>query len=149
MINVKVSLLLSSANISSENFGKMQNFCKNHYWLKRSCGIQCSDSSIFEVLVCHINNFYSFTFINVCRGKFDFTIYLFKFLSVRPQNMRSTVIMSQPITRKNFEFFTLFFVNFSHFLWNFRERTKCENEAKWSLKMRNFLETIFPFRWKP
>ena len=37
----------------------------------------------------------------------------------------------------------------------FRERTKCKNEAKWSRnkfflrKMRNFRETIFPFRWKP
>ena len=31
----------------------------------------------------------------------------------------------------------------------FREQTKCEYEAKWSRKMQNFGETIFPFRRKP
>ena len=30
-----------------------------------------------------------------------------------------------------------------------RDRTKCENEAKWPRKMRNFRETILPFCCKP
>ena len=54
--------------------------------------------------------------------------------------------------REIFAFF--YFAKISHFLFRenfriFRERTKCENEAKFSRKMRNFCETIFPYRWKP
>ena len=37
----------------------------NNKLLKRTCGIICSYTSIFEVLSCHINNFSSFTLINV------------------------------------------------------------------------------------
>ena len=68
-------------------FAKLENFdenlefycCKNQL-LKRTCGILCSsESSIFEVLLCHKNNFSSFTLINVWWREVDFTSYLFKF----------------------------------------------------------------------
>ena len=61
----------------NENFlqnAKCENtkICENHdfyscniFLLKRTCGNLCSDSSIFEVLLCHINNLSSFTLINV------------------------------------------------------------------------------------
>ena len=68
---------------------------------QKNSGILCSDSSIFEVLLCHINNFSSVTLINVWWREFDFTSYLLKFLSARALYICSTVIMSQPITRKN------------------------------------------------
>ena len=83
---------------------------------KRTSGILCSDSAIFEVLLCHINNFSSFTVINVWR-EFDFFSHLFQFLSVRSQRIRSTVIMSQPITSLNGPIVAIFFcAKFSHFL---------------------------------
>ena len=54
-----------------------------------------------------------------------------------------------------------FFAKFSHlfakqieakfreiFFCIFRERTKCENKAKWS-RTKKIRETIFSFRWKP
>ena len=48
--------------------------------------------------------------------KFDFSSYLFKFLSVRPQYIRSTMNMRLSIFRKNFVFFriiSIFFAKFS------------------------------------
>ena len=97
---------------------------------KRTCGILCSDTSIFEVLLCHINNFSSYTLINVWWREFDFSNYLFKFLSVDPQYIRSTMTMRLCIFAKTFvffciififfcEIFVLFFVKFSHFLAKF------------------------------
>ena len=93
-----------SENISEkcENFAKMRKkfhemwkFCKNHefyscnnYLLRRTCGILCSDSSIFKVLSCHKSNFSSITLLNVWWREFDSTSYLFKFLSVRTRNFR-------------------------------------------------------------
>ena len=44
---------------SSKTIGATINFTK------KTCGMLCSDSSIFEVILCHINNFSSFTLINV------------------------------------------------------------------------------------
>ena len=76
--------------------GKMRKFRKifsgkkireNHKCLqllrKKSCGILCCDSSVIEVLLClFINNFSYFTLKNVWWREFDFSSYLFKFLSV-------------------------------------------------------------------
>ena len=67
-----------------KNFGKTMSFITATI-LKRTCGILCSDSSTFEFLLCHMNNFFSFTLINVWWREFNFPNYLFKFLSVRPQ----------------------------------------------------------------
>ena len=53
-----------------------------------------SDTSIFEVLLCLINNFSSFTLIYVWWREFDFSSYLFKSLSVRPQYIRSIMTFS-------------------------------------------------------
>ena len=140
--------------------------------LKRTCGILCSDTSIFEILLCQNNNLSSFTVINVWWREFDFSSYLFKFLSVRPQYTRSTKIMRLCFFciilfffREMFVLFfgeifalffrIIFFAKFSHYFFShffakqieakfcersenfriFRERTKCENEAKWT---RNF-----------
>ena len=80
--------------------------------LKRTCGILCSDTSIFEVLLCHINNFSSFTLTNVWWREFDFSSYLFKFLSVRPQYIRSTMNVRLCFFRKNLVFFRKIFVLF-------------------------------------
>ena len=43
----------------------------NNQFLKRTCGILCSDTSIFKVLLCHY--FSSFTLINVWWREFDFS----------------------------------------------------------------------------
>ena len=46
--------------LRKNKFCEMRKFCS-----ERTFGILCSDSSIFEVLLCHINNFSFFTLINV------------------------------------------------------------------------------------
>ena len=49
-----------------QNFAKRENFAKNYIQLqKKTCGILCFDSSVFEVLLCHNTNFSSFTLNNV------------------------------------------------------------------------------------
>ena len=73
-------------------------------------GTPCS--SIFEVLLCHINNFSSFTLINVWWREFDFSGYLLKFLSVRPQYIGSTMTMRLCIFRKIFVFYRIISQNF-------------------------------------
>ena len=67
--------------------------------------------------------------------EFDFSSYLFKFLSVRPQYIRSTMTMRLSIFCKILVFFSHDF----HFLFFriFRERLKCKNKAKWTWK-KNF-----------
>ena len=84
----------------------------------------------------HIKNFSSFTLINVWWRKFDFSTYIFKFLSV---HIRSPTTMSQPITRNFRSFRNIFFATFSHLgeiLWKkqkgektrkFYFRERCEN----------------------
>ena len=150
----------------------MLNFCKNYEFcscknkfLQRSCGILCSDSSIFEVLLCHINNFSSFTLINIWWREFDFISYLFKFL-FKPSKF--CIIIREIFAlffREIFAFFAIFFgffcENFAfssfakilHFFakeidtkfreksensHSFHKRTKCK--AKGSRKKHN----IFP-----
>ena len=94
--------------------------------LKRTCGILCSHSSIFEVLSLS-----------------------FKFLS---SHFRT--IFSQNVCIIFLQNVCIFYL--AKFCENFRifcERIKCENEAKVTkkilLKILNFHKTIFPFRWKP
>ena len=135
--------------------------------LKRTCWILCSDISIFEVVLCHINNFSSLTLINVWWKELDFSSYLFKFLSVRQQYICSTIFFAKfsfLFFSQNFRFifsqnfliifFALFAkqieVKFREKSENFRiflERTKCNCEAKWSRK-KKFLR-FFPFAGNP
>ena len=68
---------------------------------------------IFEVLLCHINNFSSFTLINVWWREFDFSSYLLKFLSVRQQYILQPWLWS-------YVFFANFFAQFPFFSQNFR-----------------------------
>ena len=105
-------------------------------------------------------HFSSFSLINVWWREFDFSSYLFKFLSVRPQYICSTMTMRLCIFRKICVLFRIvfifvcgifvlffckifaFFAKFSHYFFRkifafirkifciFREQTKCENEAK-------------------
>ena len=126
----------------------------------------------------NLNNFFSFTLIIFWWREFDFTSYLLKFLSFRSQyytqpfSAKFRIILALSLSRnfrtiflRNFQIFWLF-AFFGETDWseiyeksvNFRvfsDRTTCENKAKWSRKkkiswkVRNFRETIFPFRWKP
>ena len=107
--------------------------------LRRTCGILCSDTSIFEVLSCHINNFSSFTLINVWWREFDFSIYLNKFLSVRPQYIRSIMTMRLCIFCQHFcVFFRIIFI----FSRNFRIFYFAKNFA---LFFSPFFAKIFAF----
>ena len=61
-------------------FREKAKFCENHEFyscnnqlLKRTCEILCSNISIFEVLLCRIINFSSFTLLNVWWREFNFT----------------------------------------------------------------------------
>ena len=112
-----VKIFLRNAKMQKK-FHEMWKLCKNHelyscnnYLLRRTCGILCSDSSIFKVLICHKNNFSSITWINVWWREFDSTSYLFKFLSVRTRNFREmfALFISRNIqiifSRKFFIFF--------------------------------------------
>ena len=119
--------------------------------LKRTCGILCSDTSIFEVLLFHINNFFSFTFRNVWWREFDFSIYLFKFLYVRPQFIRSTMTIRLCIFRKILcfsisfrEIFALFFSrNFRIIFSQNRLKQNFAKNAKFSRNGFSFsLETL-------
>ena len=71
--------------------------------LKRTCGILCSYSSIFEVLLCHINNFSSFTYFTYFntyvkpwlwasqlqeRIMRNFRIFLSRYFRIFPRNIR-------------------------------------------------------------
>ena len=149
-------------------FSAMQKFCENHefyscnnYLLRRTCGILCSDSSIFEVLLCHLNKSSFFTFINVWWREFDFISYLFKFLPVHPQYIRSIFALFSLNVRIIFSRnFCIFYFDF------FAKQIKvkfCEKSEKFCIFARlqnarmkrnfreNFVlrETIFPYRWKP
>ena len=90
---------------------------------------------------CHNNNFSSFTSINVWWREFDFSSYLLKFLSVRPQYIRSTKTIRLCIFCPNFcvfshnfhffrEIFALFFSHFFAKQIEAKFREKCEIFAK-------------------
>ena len=127
--------------------------------LKRTCGILCSDTSIFKVLLCHINNFSYFTLINTWWREFDFSSYLFKFLYVRPQYIRSTMTMGLCFFMQNFcvfriisilfrEIFVLFFREIFIFIFSRNFRIIFGKLIKFSHfsranEMQNFRETIF------
>ena len=101
-------------------------------------------TSIFEVLLCHINYFSPFTLKNVWRRDFDFISYLFKFLSVFfPRNF--CIIYASKFSRHFFIcLHFLFRENLAFFCkkgWSeisqknenfliFREQMKCE--MKWN-----------------
>ena len=98
----------------------------------------CSDSSWFEVLLCHMNNFSSFTLINVWWREFDFNSYRFKFFYVSHFFQEIFAIFSQDFSREIFALFSLkifrifakqFKAKYSENKY-FRERTIWENEAK-------------------
>ena len=60
-------------NYFPENFAKMRKFfceMRNYNCSNELVEFSCSDISMFKVLLCHINNFSSFT-INVWWGEFD------------------------------------------------------------------------------
>ena len=82
-------------NICEKNkFCEMRKFCS-----ERTFGILCSDSSIFEVLLCHINNFSFFTLINVWWREFNFNSSLFKLLS-----SHFCIIVFAKFSRNDFSF---------------------------------------------
>ena len=125
--------------------------------LRRTCGILCSDSLIFEVLFYHINNFSLLfsVFLNFCLSVYKTYI---KFLHY--------FYISHYFVMKFLHFIT----KFSHFFAKqieakfrkksknvsiFWKRTKCKNEAKWlqkndyffsleTLCVRTFTEKNFP-----
>ena len=98
----------------------------------------CYDISWFEVLLCHMNNFSSFTLINVWWREFDFNSYRFKFFYVSHFFQEIFAIFSQYFSREIFALFSLkifrifakqFKAKYSENKY-FRERTIWENEAK-------------------
>ena len=119
------------------------------------------DTSIFEVLLCHINNFSSFTLINLISLaiflSFCLTVHntyvqprlwgyvffaqMFVFFS---HNFHFFLAkFSHDIFRENFEFSIS--RKFSHF----SRANEMRKRSKMVAKNENFRETIFPFRWKP
>ena len=87
--------------------------------LKRTCGIFCSDTAQYLKFYCHINNFSYFTLINVWWREFDFSSYLFKFVS--PQYIRSIMtirlcvfVFFRIISIFFAKFYIYFFAKFSH-----------------------------------
>ena len=142
---------------------------------KKTFGILCSKSSIFEVLLCHINNFSSFTLLNVLWREFDFSNYLFKFLSIHKS---SPMTLSRPIKNSTFlakiscfwhhfrllsrnfylfffaKFFDYFFAKFSHI---FREILAFFSEVSRKFLGKTFFRKnakfsrydFFLFRCKP
>ena len=67
---------------------------------KKTCGILCYESSTYEIWSYRINNFFSFTSMNVWWRKFYFSSNLS--VSVRPRTFTPMQVeMSQQITRKN------------------------------------------------
>ena len=126
----------------------------------------------FEVLLCHINNFFCFTLINVLWRDFDFSSYLSEFLSAHVRSHKPTNYKKESY-KWNFFFikFSLFLTKifafpFHNFLAkqieaNFAKKVKMfaffvnkRNAQKFSAKFffainAKFLRNNFPFRWNP
>ena len=78
----KFTVARNFAKIKKQNEAKFREKCKIREFreIAKKNLVEFS-ALISEVSLCHINNFSFFTLINVWWREFDFTSYLFKFLS--------------------------------------------------------------------
>ena len=152
---------MRNAKILIKTFVKRENYLQQLIAQKNLWNSPCILCSIFEVLLCHLNKSSFFTFINVWWREFDFISYLFKFLPVHPQYIRSIFALFSLNVR------IIFSRNFCIFYFDFFakqiEVKFCEKSEKFCIFARlqnarmkrnfreNFVlrETIFPYRWKP
>ena len=152
---------MRNAKILIKTFVKRENYLQKLIAQKNLWNSPCILCSIFEVLLCHLNKSSFFTFINVWWREFDFISYLFKFLPVHPQYIRSIFALFSLNVRIIFSRnFCIFYFDF------FAKQIKvkfCEKSEKFCIFARlqnarmkrnfreNFVlrETIFPYRWKP
>ena len=152
---------MRNAKILIKTFVKRENYLQQLIAQKNLWNSPCILCSIFEVLLCHLNKSSFFTFINVWWREFDFISYLFKFLPVHPQYIRSIFALFSLNVRIIFSRnFCIFYFEF------FAEQIEvkfCEKSEKFCIfarlqnarMKRNFRETlvlretIFPYRWKP
>ena len=152
---------MRNAKILIKTFVKRENYLQQLIAQKNLWNSPCILCSIFEVLLCHLNKSSFFTFINVWWREFDFISYLFKFLPVHPQYIRSIFALFSLNVRIIFSRnFCIFYFDF------FAKQIKvkfCEKSEKFCIFARlqnarmkrnfreNFVlrETIFPYRWKP